>query len=250
MKQIFKPLLFILPVLGLTTSCAEDGPFEVGKIDINVEVSQVTATTAIVKVTAPESANQLANEISEIRYSLSTEDYYQSHWTNEINESQSTKTSKTYLLNELKPGTTYKIYVNFYTEGEGECCTYLSPVTVTTAPAGDYSALGLKATYTLVDVITEYGSTNAYLNIDIPSTLTSSYSSRILWSESPDMKDSKEASVYFSRATPTYNCILEGVETGKTYYMQVKGSFDYQWSTDCTIPLGDITIGFDNPLSL
>ena len=57
---------FLYSLLFLLVSCADEGPFEVGQFDIQTEVDQVTATTAIVKVKIPESKKQLLKEFNNL----------------------------------------------------------------------------------------------------------------------------------------------------------------------------------------
>lgn len=70
MKQILQ--YCILTLLVFLGACADEGPFELGQFDIQLEATEVTATTAVITVKVPASKKQLLKDVTDLDILTST----------------------------------------------------------------------------------------------------------------------------------------------------------------------------------
>lgn len=244
MKNLFKYFLYSL--IFLIVSCADEGPFEVGQFDIQTEVDQVTATTAIVKVKVPESKKQLLKEFNNLL--LNGEYSWDNDYHNDIYSVSATE--KHFLLTNLKPSTTYEVSITGNTK-ESDHYNWITINTTqkfTTSQAGDYSALHLEATCELVRKIDD----KAWVNITLPSELKIQYPSypTLLWSTSSELTDPVSTTLE-THGDNILSAILEKVENEGEYYLAVIGDFKYTYNStyyNQEISLPNIQIPIKNSL--
>lgn len=250
MKNLFKYFLYSL--IFLLVSCADEGPFEVGQFDIQTEVDQVTATTAIVKVKVPESKKQLLKEFNNLL--LNGEYSWDNDYHNDMYSISATE--KHFLLTNLKPSTTYEVSITGNTK-ESDHYNWITINTTqkfTTSQAGDYDALNLMASS---EIIRKIGNV-VWVKISLPKKLDFSNQNEkrsLLFSKSQDMTDPSVTDVQrgWEDGGEYFYAVLEGVEDGMEYYLKLTGDFTYTFPEFGLQEIG-LTglkeIGFDRPLSI
>lgn len=251
MKNLFKYFLYSL--IFLIVSCADEGPFEVGQFDIQTEVDQVTATTAIVKVKVPESKKQLLKEINNLL--LNGEYSWDNDYHNDMYSVSATE--KHFLLTNLKPSTTYEVSITGNTK-ESDHYNWITINTTqkfTTSQAGDYNALNLMASS---EIIRKIGNV-VWVKISLPEKLDFSNQNEkrsLLFSKSQDMADPSVTDVQrgWEDGGEYFYAILEGVEDGMEYYLKLTGDFTYTFPEFGLQEIIELTglkeIGFERPLAI
>lgn len=251
MKNLFKYFLYSL--IFLIVSCADEGPFEVGQFDIQTEVDQVTATTAIVKVKVPESKKQLLKEFNNLL--LNGEYSWDNDYHNDMYSVSATE--KHFLLTNLKPSTTYEVSITGNTK-ESDHYNWITINTTqkfTTSQAGDYNALNLMASS---EIIRKIGNV-VWVKISLPEKLDFSNQNEkrsLLFSKSQDMADPSVTDVQrgWEDGGEYFYAVLEGVEDGMEYYLKLTGDFTYTFPEFGLQEIIDLTglkeIGFDRPLAI
>lgn len=143
MLQKIKTYLLVLTLLCLC-GCAEEGPYTLGKLECNVEVSSITPNTAAVTVSIPDSKDNL---IGRDYCSIFLSDHPLSNSTNRDDLISTNNQYNTAFFSNLHPNTTYYviIYPDIYFNGKNQSPNrylYDTGYSFTTTAEGDYSNLG------------------------------------------------------------------------------------------------------------
>lgn len=248
MKQILQ--YCILTLLVFLGACADEGPFELGQFDIQLEATEVTATTAVITVKVPASKKQLLKDVTDLDILTSTGAHAQG--TAVLKDYSSSATEKTFQLYNLDPSTSYKVSVSSRADlgQETNDIRYQPSYQFKTAEPNDYSAFGLKASYELVRKIGE----RVWITIKLPEGLkTKRYGSdtKLLISESSEMTDPQEISVE-DKSESELSASFDIANDECKYYLKLKGSFDYTLnkSNNVTVNLTDFSVDFDKPFEI
>lgn len=238
MKQIYKYMMF--PLVGLMTACADKGPFEVGEYNVNVEVTKLTATSALVKVSAPQGDKQLTKGFRSLFLVPQTGDYYYFEPLTGTTNGDYWYTEATYFVNNLKPSTEYNVKLAIDTQDD-DYNYYDTRTSITTLAEGDYKAIGLTPTYKI-----EYYYNEATVTVTLPEGFSTPYHSLDL--EYTQATGTPQWQRTYSNGTSdrvfTYH--LGGLEANTTYKLRLHGNIDYQVIPAQSVTLQDIVVNFDN----
>lgn len=223
-----KELYVILSSLLLLISCAEEGPYRLGKLECNIDILMSTPTSVFVDVSVPKSDdNGLIVDEYELylidhplnnNQSFNVDDAIRGSLIDNVN-------SDRFCSTELNPNTTYYIVLSIgikYSETVGCEEYYYTGYSFTTSKQGDYSGLGKVS----CEVVGRNNNGNTTVKVTLPPNLEFSYGSDayLVASLSPDMSNcikSDVASVYSSIvSTFEFNDLPEGI-----YYLQLNGYY-------------------------
>lgn len=270
-------IFFLIVLLFTLFSCTEEGPFIMGKLECEIQVSKVTPSSAFLSVKFQDNNDNLANlynyevGVSLSKTPISNIQEYEENRESLIAGNFFNKEKDNYFFTGLQPNTKYYVVteIKMYYNGEAkdnnggyEYEVYCPGYAFTTAQEGDYSNLG-EATCELVGVTENETIVKFNLpdGIEFPNGQTGNHAGdlnavRAYASTSPDMSNAIESllRVSFSDADIA-EFAFKGLEKEK-YYFQLRGSFyssligsgffgnyvhgDYVWK--------NITINVDNTL--
>lgn len=228
-------------VLGLTLlflcSCAEEGPYTLGKLECQVEVSSISPNTAVVSVSIPDSKDNLLNDgHSYGSIYLSDHPLSSSQKMDEVikgNRVDSSNDSK-YSFTNLIPNTTYYVILenNIYFNGKNDYSEveyYYTGFSFTTSAEGDYSKFG-EPTAEVVEAESGF----AAIRITLPEGLRLKNSYMDPYSEegaylevstSPNMSDAIEGKVISSSVGTNQIIFLFTGLKDSQYYLRLRGYF-------------------------
>lgn len=238
MKQIYKYMM--LPLVGLMTACADKGPFEVGEYNVNVEVTKLTATSALVKVSAPQGDKQLIKGFDNFYMVPQTGDHHYFEPLPGTTNGDDWYTEATYFVNNLKPSTKYDLGLRVETQDDYDH-NYDTRTSITTLAEGDYKAIGLTPTYKI-----EYYYNEATVTVTLPEGFSTP--SHSLYLEYTQATGTPQWERTYSNGTSdrVFTSLLGGLEANTTYKLRLHGNIDYQVIPGQSVTLQDIVVNFDN----
>lgn len=239
MKQIYKYMM--LPLVGLLTACADKGPFEVGEYNVNVEVTKLTATSALVKVSAPQGDEQLIKSFDDLKLKSQTNsDYTYFDPLTGTTTDDYWYTEATYFVNNLNPSTKYDFSLRVETQ-DGKY-NYDTRTSITTLAEGDYKAIGLTPTYKI-----EYYYNEATVTVTLPEGFsTPSHSLDLEYTPATGTPYWHGAYPNSQTSERVFTYHLGGLEANTTYRLRLHGNIDYQVIPAQSVTLQDIVVYFDN----
>lgn len=227
-----------ISILGfLLSSCAEEGAFSSGELNkVEFSASEITATTALVTVTFPQSGGNLTKPEWSSALLLSTEPFNQHTNLNQANLiSYDCRNEEEYFFTNLKPDTRYYVMTragvnlnNRNGDQEYETYNYSSNYSFTTAKEGDYSA-AIKPVFT-----TEFvGEDFTLVKLSFNSGWKLKSNPYIRWSTTNDFSDANECAIVNTRSD---NYIIlkfpQTFNNGEKIYLKISGEFEIPYILD------------------
>lgn len=235
MFQKINIYLLVLTLLSFC-SCAEEGPYTLGKLECYVEVSSITPSTATVTVSIPDSDDNLFNG-SYATILLS--DHYPSpnydYMSNNLITADPVSNRSTFYFSNLTPSTTYYVisdnHILFNGKSDNfEWYYYYTGYSFTTSAEGDsegdYSTIG-DVTAEVVNAESGF----AAIRITLPEGLQF-YSGRSIYLEasmSPDFSDTIETKedIFWHYDGRQVTFQLADLKPNK-YYLRLRGDFSLE----------------------
>lgn len=218
----------------LLVSCAEKGPYTMGKFDYDFQVSHVTCRTAIITVTAGNNNNINKNNVSSLCL-YDKENSYSVEYGTEFEGNNSNDKTKKFVFKDLQPNSTYsisassEIYING-NEGEDLGSTeFDTGKSFTTLSEGDFSAIG-ELNCKLVAYNYEEREKTA-IKFIFPSQLKF-YGGFFYASISPDMSDPIESTYIGSSDNDDSFEVEFPLLEKRTYYFEYVGDLKYYFNNN------------------
>lgn len=246
MKQIYKYMM--LPLVGLMTACAEKGPFEVGEYNVNIEVTKLTATTALIKIAAPQSDKQLIKSFKSLKLKQAGDNANSNYvyFDPITGTGDYWYTEATYLATNLKPSTKYDISLRVEPQGDDyDYYYYDTRTSLTTLAEGDYKAIGLTPTYQI-----DYDNNEATVTVTLPAEFSAPYHNLDLeYTPATGTPQWQVAYSYDFTSDRVISYLMGGLQPNTTYKLRLHGDIDYQVLPAWSVTLEDIYVPFDTPLT-
>ena len=264
MKGMKTNIYLMIAILCTLISCAEEGPYRMGKLETSIELQYATPDMAGIKVTLPRNNDNLLNgEFCHAYLTLKPLSDAGNDWREDyISGDMISNDDRQFVFRfkYLNPDTQYYLVLDSRVDFNGANDSdyeYYPDFSFTTAKEGDYSGLG-EVTCELVS----HQLNRTIVKFNLPSAICfpegqyGHYAGdlnavRAFASTSPDMSNSIASMPRSNYDGPMDEFAFEGLQVGQKYYFQLRGKF--YWSLNNNgyeFDLDNITLNVHNPMEL